>query len=122
MALIERGLQGPFGDARWNAHTHALASKATAAVNVEETMEVFRLMDKDASGDVDVDELLRAAESPYVRRLLSSTHNFVLTSLLRSMEDRAEFERIFREIDPNDDKKITEKEPGPARLPPRPRS
>ena len=69
-----------FGDASWNAHTAALCTSATSVVNVEETMNVFAYLDKNRDGSVDVEELLRAGESPYVRRLLRSTRNFVLVS------------------------------------------
>ena len=66
-----------FGDASWNAHTAALCTSATSVVNVEETMNVFAYLDKNRDGRVDVEELLQAGESPYVRRLLRSTRNFV---------------------------------------------
>lgn len=71
-------------DEAWNAHSHALASHATATVNVKETMEVFHVLDKNADGSISVEELLEAGKSVYVRRLLQSTNNFVLTSLIRS--------------------------------------
>ena len=97
-------------DEAWNAHSHALCCNATATVNVQETLEVFNMIDKDRNGNVSVEELLEAGKSPYVQRLLRSTNNFVLTSLIRSMEDREQFMKIFKELDPNGDKQISEEE------------
>ena len=68
-------------------------------VNVEETMNVFAYLDKNRDGRVDVEELLQAGESPYVRRLLRSTRNFVLVSLMRPyMEDPRQALEALRRI------------------------
>ena len=99
-----------FGDASWNAHTAALCTSATSVVNVEETMNVFAYLDKNRDGRVDVEELLQAGESPYVRRLLRSTRNFVLVSLMRSMEDPVKFRELFAELDEDGDGLIEEDE------------
>ena len=80
-----------------------------SVVNVEETMNVFAYLDK-IDGRVDVEELLQAGESPYVRRLLRSTRNFVLVSLMRSMEDPVRFRELFGELDEDKDGLIEEDE------------
>lgn len=105
---IEQGEDG--ADEDWNAHSHALTCNATATIQVRETLDVFNMLDADRNGNVSVEELLAASKSPYVVRLLRSTNNFVLLSLIRSMEDRDQFLRMFRELDPNDDKQISEEE------------
>jgi len=99
-----------FGDAAWNAHTAALCTSATSVVNVEETMNVFAYLDRNRDGRVDIEELLKAGESPYVRRLLRSSRNFVLVSLMRSMEDPVRFRELFAEIDEDNDGVIEEEE------------